>query len=311
MAIRTIDCHYLDAPEVAAAYLLHDGHEAAFVDNNTARALPHLLGALEGEGLLPQDVAHLIVTHVHLDHAGGTWALAAACPNAVVLCHPRAARHLVDPAKLVASARTVYGDDAFEHLYGQIDPIDPSRVRTVDDGEVTMLGTRGLRFLHTRGHANHHLCVFDEREGAVLTGDAFGLAYPALQRAGLYVFPSTSPTDFDANEACRSVWRILDTGARTVHLAHFGVLDDLERAASQLTAQIEESEAIVAAAAASSAPDAELSAWCRARVDDLFRDALARVGLDPAPHEWAFLALDRELNGDGLAHVARKRRSPG
>src|SRR5690242_7173105 len=122
MSIDTIDCHYV-MPNFAAAYLLADQGKAAFVDNNTTHSVPTLMNALKQRGLEPKDVQFIMVTHVHLDHAGGTSALATLCPNAVVLAHPRAAPHLIDPRKLVSSARAVYGDAIFDQLYGKIDPI--------------------------------------------------------------------------------------------------------------------------------------------------------------------------------------------
>src|SRR4051812_2894369 len=114
-SVTTIDCNYL-APEFAASYLLHQDGQAAFVDNNTAHAVPLLLAQLRREGLAPEQVAYVIITHVHLDHAGGTSVLMKACPNATLLAHPRATKHIIDPAKLVASARKVYGDALFEKL---------------------------------------------------------------------------------------------------------------------------------------------------------------------------------------------------
>src|SRR5262249_54286000 len=150
------------------------------------------------EGLGPEAVDYLIVTHVHLDHAGGSSLLMRECPNARLLAHPRAIPHLVDPSKLVASARQGYGDAEFEKLYGRIDPIEAGRVRAMDDG--SRLGWAGaeLEFLHTRGHANHHFCILLSESGkprSIFTGDSFGLAYPELQQSGLFIFPSTSPTD--------------------------------------------------------------------------------------------------------------------
>ena len=115
----TIDCDYV-LPQVACAYLRIQGDEAAFIETNTTHAVPKLLSTLAAEGMKPEQVRYVIITHVHLDHAGGTSALLAACPNATVLAHPRAARHLVDPEKLVASARAVYGEAKFDALYGKI-----------------------------------------------------------------------------------------------------------------------------------------------------------------------------------------------
>ena len=212
MSITTIDCHYLDRPEFAAAYLVADGDEAAFIDNNTNHALPRLLAALADTGLAPEQVRYLIITHVHLDHAGGTSALAGACPNATVLAHPRAFRHVTEPKKLVDSAKSVYGDDEFRRLYGEIQALPAERVRVMEDGERVSLGQRKLEFLHTRGHANHHFCIADSGSGSVFTGDAFGLIYPPCNRA--VVSPSRPP----ARRISTGRWRARPFGAsRTWH----------------------------------------------------------------------------------------------
>lgn len=306
----TIDCHYLDQPGVAAAYLLRDGQSAAFVDNNTTHAVPRLLAALGATGLGPEQVEYLIVTHVHLDHAGGTSALARACPRATVLCHPRAERHLVDPAKLVASSRAVYGEQQFDRLYGRIDPIDPARVRAVADDEVVRFGARWLRFLHTRGHANHHLCVLDEGEGSIFTGDSFGIAYPRLQGQGLFVFPTTTPTDFDAAEAERSIARILGSGARRAFPTHFGEVAAMGEAAAQLLPYLAGCEQVVADGAASGLEGAALEARCARGHDALLDAALERRGIARTAEVDAFLRFDRELNAQGLAVAAARRRKP-
>ena len=156
---------------------------------------------LKKEGLKPEDVQYLIITHVHLDHAGGSSALLKACPNAVLLAHPRAATHIIDPTKLIKSARLVYGESAFEKLYGEIEPVASARVRVMNDGETVQFGSRNLHFFYTRGHANHHFCILDSGSEGIFTGDSFGLAYPALQKNGLLIIPSTSPTDFNPDEA--------------------------------------------------------------------------------------------------------------
>lgn len=304
----TIDCHYLDQPEVAAAYLLVDGDQAAFVDNNTALAVPRLMAALAARGMSPSQVQYIIITHVHLDHAGGTGDLAALCPQATVLCHPRARRHVVDPEKLVRSARRVYGDEVFARLYGDIAPIPEARVRTLEDNEQVLLGGRPLTFLHTRGHANHHFCILDERDGTIFTGDAFGLVYPRLQRAGLFAFPSTSPTDFDPAPARDAVRRIVDSGADRACLTHFGEVSDLRGAAGQLLEHLDFCEQLLEGACASDLPDEALQAFCNQRLGPFLARAVERRGLSLSDEEQGFLALDRDINAQGIAVAAVKRR---
>jgi glyoxylase-like metal-dependent hydrolase (beta-lactamase superfamily II) len=302
----TIDCEYM-RPGLAAAYLRVQGNEATFVETNTAHAVPKLLAALAGEGLAPEQVRWVIVTHVHLDHAGGASALMRALPNATLLAHPRAARHLVDPSKLVASAEAVYGAARFEKLYGTIEPIDAGRVRSLDDGATVPLGDATLRFLYTRGHANHHFIVHDPAREAVFTGDAFGLVYPRLQRARRFAFPSTSPTDFDAALAHASVDLVCSLGARRACLTHFGEIEDLDVVAAQLHRWLDLSGALVDAAVPLDPAAAEPT--IRARLDEAMARAAGEVGLTLDEEDRALLELDIALNAQGLAHVASKRRS--
>lgn len=297
-----IDCHYI-RPEFAAAFLLVQGDEAAFVEANTTVALPHLLAALDASGRRPEQVRWIAVTHVHLDHAGGASALMAACPNATLLCHPRAARHLIDPSRLVTSARAVYGAQAFERLYGRIDPIDAARVQVMADGETLSWGGRELTFLHTRGHANHHFCIFDAATGGVFAGDSFGLRYPCLQSAGLFVLPSTSPTDFHPQEARKSVRRIQEY-ADHVWLTHYGRLDDVDAAAAQLHAHLDFAEALLHEAAASDLPEEALAAFCTKKVRTRVEEELEDRGLALDLAGWQVLGLDLQLNAQGIAWAA-------
>ncbi len=308
MSVHTVECNYFGLEEVAAAYLIHDGDRATVVETNTAYAVPRVLAALADEGLSPSSVEYVIVTHVHLDHAGGASALMGACPNATLLVHPRAAKHMVDPSKLVSSAKAVYGEARFEALYGTIDPIPHDRIRSMADTESVEFGSRELTFLHTRGHANHHVCVYDSATNGVFTGDAFGIVYPALQGAGRFAFPSTSPTDFDADEARRSVERILATGAERVYPTHFGEYRDLEEIAARLITQLDYFGGLVDEAFASDRDDAELERYFDARVRAHFDELLQAHGLadDVAVRE--LIETDVALNGQGLAFAVKKRR---
>lgn len=307
--ILTIDCHYQDRPQFAAAYLIVEGERAAFVDNNTSRALPRLLAALETAGLEPTQVEYAIITHVHLDHAGGTSALTEACPNATVLAHPRAARHVVDPDKLISSASAVYGEEEFRRLYGDIEPVPEQRVRIMQDGETLKFGRRELTFLHTRGHANHHFCIADSASNSLFTGDAFGLVYPALQGQGTFAFPSTSPTDFDAELARESVQRIVASGAERLFPTHFGELTDIRTAAGQLIRHLDFAEQLMLDAEASDLPDEALTGFVHTRLRDYFAGCLDGHGtLGAERATWHWLELDIDLNSQGIAFAANKRR---
>ena len=297
--VLTLDCGYLQ-PQFAAAFLLVENGRATFIENNTAHSVPILLQALKSNGLAPSDVDFIIITHVHLDHAGGTSALLEACPKATVLAHPRAAPHLIDPVKLIGSAEKVYGKDRFKELYGEIKPIESTRIRVMEDGEILSWGSRKLTFIYTRGHANHHFCVLDSGSESVFTGDSFGLAYPALQKEGLFIFPSTSPTDYEPTEARNTVKKIAGLGVKRAYLTHFGEVSDIEAAASQLLLHLEASEGVLLEAVNSPLEADDLSRFCLGKL----REYYSQYGQNSP-----LLDLDLELNGAGIAHTAQKNRT--
>lgn len=307
MTVTTIDAAYLGYEGFAATYLLQQGDRAAFIETANAPAVPRMLEVLDERGLSPEQVDYVIITHVHLDHAGGAASLMQACPNATLLAHPNAAKHAIDPSKLVRSAKGVYGEERFAEMYGTIDPIPESRVRIMADDETLDWSGRELRFLHTRGHANHHFCIHDPASGGVFTGDSFGLVYPVLQTHGLFAIPSTSPTDFDAAAAKASLDRIVATGASTAYLTHFGGVTDLEGVARQLHAQLDRYGAIVDEAFSSDRDDAGVEAFCREQVTALFDDLLGTHGLE-SPMTRKILATDIDLNGQGVAFAVKKKR---
>lgn len=307
--ILTIDANYLDRPEFAAVYLLVESGEAALVDNNTNSSVDGTLAALDRAGVAPEQLRYLIVTHVHLDHAGATSTLAAHFPHAEILAHPRAAPHIVDPTKLVRSATTVYGEAEFERLYGTIGPVDSNRVKTLEDEESIEFGSGKLRFLHTRGHANHHFCVVDETSGAIFTGDAFGLRYPALQTAGTFAFPSTSPTDFDGALAIEAVRRIAALAPERVFPTHYGEVTAVTEIADQLVRHLEFSQRVMLDAEASDTADDALETWIEPRLRAYFEGLLdGRGSLGRDPETWRIINLDIDLNAQGLAFAAAKRR---
>ena len=288
-----------------ACYLRLAGDECAFIETHTSHALPRLLAALKSEGKRPQDVRWVVITHAHLDHAAGAGALMAACPNATLLAHPRAARHMVAPQKLIDGATAVYGAARFKELYGTIQPIAADRVRALEDGESFGLGDAKLTVWHTAGHANHHFVVDDPRTETVYTGDTFGLVYPSLQKRGRFVLPSTSPVNFDAPAARTSIEKVLALQERFVCLTHYDAYEDQAAIAAQLLRFVDHAGAWVEQAARGDEPlDAMTASMAR-----LWTAAIAREAPSFGPEEMDWLALDIDLNAQGLAFVANARRA--
>ena len=296
--IHTIDTGFV-RPQFDAAYLVVERGRAAFIDCGTNHAVPRLLAALDGAGLSPAAVDWLILTHVHLDHAGGAGELIARLPNARLLVHPRGARHMIDPAQLWAGASAVYGEAVMEQTYGRLRPIAAERVVEAADGHVVELAGRALRCLDTPGHARHHLCVFDARANVCFTGDTFGLSYREFDGAhGPFILPTTSPVQFDPVALHASIDRLIALRPAAMYLTHYGRVEEVERLAADLHAQIDAMVALARAAAGQ--PDRH--AALMASLTDLYAER-ARA------HGWAhgrealrqLLAMDIELNAQGLA----------
>jgi len=266
-----------------ASHLLVAAGRAAFVDTGTAFSVPNLLAALAENGLGSEAVEYIFLTHIHLDHAGGVGRLAAALPRAAVVVHPRGVAHLADPSKLIAATKAVYGESAFERLYGELLPVAQSRLIAAEDGRSFLLGGERLEFIHTPGHALHHGCVVDRAGGAVFTGDAFGISYRELDTAaGEFIFPTTSPTQFDPTQLHASIDRILATQPRRIYLTHYGPVRATPRLGLELHADIEAFVGIARAAAAM--PD---------------RETAIAQGL------WAYLSRRLDAHGCGDGEVQR------
>jgi glyoxylase-like metal-dependent hydrolase (beta-lactamase superfamily II) len=227
--ITAIDTGVL-RPRFDASHLIEAGGRAAFVDTGTNASVPRLLAALQAKGLSPDLVDYVLLTHVHLDHAGGAGTLMRALPNAVAVLHPRGAPHMMDPAKLVAGSIAVYGEEEFRRTYGDIVPIPAERIRTVADGERIDFRGRILEFIHTPGHALHHYCIVDRAARAIFSGDTFGVSYREFDTArGAFIFPTTTPVQFDPDAAHASIDRLMSYSPKAIFLTHYSRVLQLER----------------------------------------------------------------------------------
>lgn len=233
--IKVIDTHYI-RPKLAASHLLIEQGEALFVDTGPARAIDYLLAGLAEEALTPDDVRFIILTHIHLDHAGGAGELMRRCPRATLLVHPRGAAHMIDPEKLINASIDIYGADLFNTLYGSITATDKDRVVAVEDGHVVAFHSRTLQFFDTPGHARHHLSIWDKTGNGIFTGDTLGLALPELQLPGRppFLIPTTSPAAFDPDALEHSITRLMSLRPATFYLTHFGPVVADQRAVARL-----------------------------------------------------------------------------
>lgn len=295
--ITTVDTGY-GKPGIVASHLLVHGGRAAFIDVGANSSLPHLLGALEVLGIPRAAVDYVILTHAHLDHAGGAGALMRELPAARAVLHPRAAPHLIEPEKLIAGTRAVYGEAVYRRMYGELVPIPAERVLLTADGQRLGLAGRPLEFLHTPGHALHHHVIVDEQSAGVFSGDTFGVSYRELDtERGSFIVPTTTPTQFDPEQLVGSIDRILERRPQSIYLTHYGRITEVERLGTELKAQVRELAALARHHAQAPDRHAAINAAMRA----LWRERLIAHGCTLGDTQFeALLGMDAELNSQGL-----------
>ncbi|HMM55208.1 MAG TPA: MBL fold metallo-hydrolase [Candidatus Desulfobacillus sp.] len=287
-------------PRLDAIHLIVEGGRAALVDTGTNASLPLVMAALREKDLTPEQVDYVILTHVHLDHAGGAGALMRALPNAVLAVHPRGARHMADPARLVAGTIAVYGEAQARRMYGEILPVAAQRIREMPEGSTLRLAGRELGFLDTPGHARHHVCILDGRSGHVFAGDMFGLSYRELDSGGRqFVFPSTTPTQFDPEAMHASIDRLLALRPQAIYVTHYGQVREVERLGADLHRLV---RAHVDIALRCRHEGAGRQPAIKAELTNLLLEEAGRQGWAMSADELLrLMAIDVELNAQGLA----------
>ena len=270
---------------------LVEGPEPVLVETGSQTSVPVVLQALADLGLGAGDLAGIVVTHIHLDHAGGVGDLARAFPDATVHVHPVGARHLVDPSRLIASAARVFGD-TLDTLYGRLDPTPEERIRPLDDGVEIRVGPgRVLTAVHSPGHAHHHLALHDSESGVLFTGDAAGVRLPDVG----VLRPATPPPEFDLDLAVRSLHTFAERRPSALALAHYGILDgDPDEILGRAEDALREWAAVAEAA------------WQRG--DDVAAALAASFGGDPS--ETMSILNGVHSNAAGLKRWLEKRATP-
>lgn len=218
-----------------ASYLIVEGDQAAFVDTGVSHSAPRLLEALKFAQIAPEQVRYVILTHIHLDHAGGAGTLLQALPNAQIVVHPRGARHLSAPERLIKGSIEVYGEARFRQFFGEIVPIPKERLLAATDRMALDLNGRTLVCLDTPGHAFHHICIWDEDSRGMFTGDTFGLSYREFDTEnGAFIFPTSTPVHFGPDAMHTSINRLMSYRPERMYLTHFGCVSDVARLAAEL-----------------------------------------------------------------------------
>jgi glyoxylase-like metal-dependent hydrolase (beta-lactamase superfamily II) len=215
--IDYVDLNFQGYPSIIATAILHDAGGLSLIDPGPSTTLAHLGEQLGRKGYRIDDVRQLLLTHIHLDHAGATGTLVKANPRIEVYVHERGAPHMIDPSRLLASAGRLYGDD-MQRLWGEFLAVPADRIRVLAGGETIHAGGRELRVAYTPGHASHHVSYFDPSSGIAFVGDTAGIR----RGKGTYVMPPTPPPDIDPEVWRESADRILAWDPDTVFLTHFG-----------------------------------------------------------------------------------------
>jgi glyoxylase-like metal-dependent hydrolase (beta-lactamase superfamily II) len=297
--IVAVDAVYDGRHRHSAIHVMVEGGMAAIIDTGTNHSIPFLCQVLRERGIAPEQVAYVILTHVHLDHAGGAGEAMRRFPAAKLVVHPRGARHMIDPAKLVAGTAAVYGAEASRAIYGEIVPVTAVRVIEAGDGDSLDLNGRKLRFLDTPGHARHHLCIYDETSGGVFSGDTFGISYREFDVAGRpFIFPATTPVQFEPEALHASIDRLLALKPQAVYLTHFGRVTGLEKLGADLHRRLDD---FVALARQVSGSGVARHHALTARLEAYFIDQLTTHGCQLGREEIvALLAPDFDLNTQGM-----------
>lgn len=233
--IYLIDGYDLSVAERTGIYVI-DEKDLTIVETGPSPSVKYVKKGLEALGFSLDQVKYIIVTHIHLDHAGGAGLLLEECPNAKVIVHQKGARHLADPSRLIAGAKAVYGEK-FSALFDPVRPIPENRLLIKGDGDVLKISsTCALEFLDTPGHANHHLSIYDPVSKGMFTGDTVGIRYEQLIDDGINLFlPSTSPNQFNPNAMQKEIKRMLEMNLDYIYYGHFGMTDKPKDALRQVS----------------------------------------------------------------------------
>jgi glyoxylase-like metal-dependent hydrolase (beta-lactamase superfamily II) len=289
---------------VTSAYLIQAEHPA-LVETGPTTSVDAVLEGLGALGLGADDLAHIVVTHIHLDHAGGVGRLAGHFPGARVWVHDRGAPHLADPARLVRSAGRVYGEDRMRELFGPVDPVPGDRLAPLSDGDRVELGDRRLEVMYTPGHASHHVALVDSATGALFTGDALGIHLPDVR----VLRPATPPPDIDIELSVDSIRRIRQRAGSVLMFSHYGPVEEVEEICELAETRLRKWAGIVREAMDETT---ELE-----RVAEILRDRTASELMDVVPATDAEglaryeLLSSVEMNAAGLLRYWTKRAESG
>lgn len=296
-----LDTLFQGSPSVIASYLLTGPDGLALVDVGSAVTLETLLASIRATGHQPEDIAHILLTHIHLDHAGATGPLLRHTPQARVYVHHIGAPHLINPTKLIESASRIYGDK-MQQLWGEMLPVPEERITLLDEGVEARVGQRTLRALYTPGHAIHHVAFHDAANAIVFPGDVAGVRLEDVD----YVRPPTPPPDLNLEDWAASIERLRALRPETLYLPHFGPATGQERHFTELRERLFAWGDIVARGMRQGENDAQIADDLAAAADpEVAREATAAG--DPAEEVQRYeLASNYLMSAQGYMRYYKK-----
>ncbi len=237
--ITCIDTQHM-RDDFVAAYLIEDNGRIAFIDTGCYLSIPMLLGTLDAKNIPRENVDYIILTHIHLDHAGGAGELIKHLPNAKVFVHEYGANHLIDPSKLRAGVIGVYGELFFKQFLGDLIPIAEDKIIIAKGNDKITLGNRILKFIDTPGHARHHICIWDEKSQGIFSGDTLGVSYREFDTPqGELIFPPTTPIQFDPKTWKTTINQLMQLQPKYAYLTHFNRIEFTQKSADMLIEHID------------------------------------------------------------------------
>jgi glyoxylase-like metal-dependent hydrolase (beta-lactamase superfamily II) len=302
-----IDGHDLGMAERTGAYVLKE-RDVTLIETSASPSIPYILKGLNDLEIAPEAVKYVIVTHIHLDHSGGAGLLLEHCPNAKVVVHPKGARHLVDPTKLIASAKAVYGDK-FNSLFDPILPIAEDRILIKGHQETLEIGENcSLTFYDSPGHANHHFSIYHPNVAGVFVGDTAGIYYPQLQRKGIeFYIPSTSPNQFDPDKMLESMNIYKTLNVERLFFGHFGMTENPSETFKQVEAWLPDFIAEAQSAFEEADDFVSRTRLCSMRLFQRIKTYLTERGLKEDDPTFEVLTVDLEVSSMGLIDYLTKK----
>ncbi|WGG47335.1 MBL fold metallo-hydrolase [Rossellomorea sp. DA94] len=303
--ISLVDLMDLSLKERTGSYIINE-EALTIIETSASPSIPHLKKGLSKLNINLEDIQYIILTHIHLDHAGGAGLFLKECPNARIIVHPKGRRHLIDPTRLIAGARAVYGEK-FDELFDPIVPIPEERIMVMEHGEKLHLSdTCTLTFYHTPGHAEHHLSIFDSASKGMFTGDTCGIQYTIGSKR--FYFPSTSPNQFDPEKMKTSIRLYRSLHLERVYFGHYGVSEEVSFALSEVEKWLDLFLKKSEEQYSSHVTMEENVRTITSALIDLTRRELVQKGIDPKNPIFSLLELDMNVSAMGIVDYFIKQK---